>query len=177
MIQLSDAVQRKAQNIRLLICDVDGVLSTGLVYLLDEAIELKSFHVQDGMGLQLVQRANIDVAIISSRKAACVDQRMAALGVKHVFQGVQDKLTCYQQLKRQLQCEDEMICYVGDDLPDLPILRQVGLAIAVANANTSLAPHVHWTTSRPGGHGAVREVCDLLLDCQQQLTKLVSQYQ
>ena len=161
-----DAVLERARRIRLLALDVDGVLTDGRLYLSPEGEELKVFHVRDGSGLVAVQRAGITVAIVSGRDSAAVSRRAAELGIRHVHQGVADKGTELDRLLADLAIDQAETACVGDDTPDLPMLRRAGLAIAVADAHPALAETVHWTTAAPGGRGAVREVCDLLLSAR-----------
>lgn len=156
----------KAAAIELLIFDVDGVLTDGRLFFDDAGREYKSFHVRDGYGIKALQRAGVAVAVISGRSSRAVELRMQNLGIRHVFLGQEDKLPAFQSLQETLNLRPEQIAHVGDDLPDLPILRRVGLAVAVADAHPSILPHCHWRTSLPGGHGAAREVCDLLLDAR-----------
>ena len=161
-----DAVLERARRIRLLALDVDGVLTDGRLYLSPEGEELKVFHVRDGSGLVAVQRAGITVAIVSGRDSAAVSRRAAELGIRHVHQGVADKGSELDRLLADLAIDPAETACVGDDTPDLPMLRRAGLAIAVADAHPALAEAVHWTTAAPGGRGAVREVCDLLLSAR-----------
>ena len=161
-----DTVLDRARRIRLLVLDVDGVLTDGRLYLSPAGEELKVFHVRDGSGLVAVQRAGITVAIVSGRDSAAVSRRAAELGIRHVHQGVADKGTELDRLLAELAIDPAETACVGDDTPDLPMLRRAGLAIAVADAHPALAGAVHWTTAAPGGHGAVREVCDLLLSAR-----------
>lgn len=161
-----DAVLERARRIRLLALDVDGVLTDGRLYLSPEGEELKVFHVRDGSGLVAVQRAGITVAIVSGRDSAAVSRRAAELGIRHVHQGVADKGTELDRLLADLAIDPAETACVGDDTPDLPMLRRAGLAIAVADAHPALAEAAHWTTAAPGGRGAVREVCDLLLSAR-----------
>ena len=156
----------KAKPIQCLICDVDGVLTDCLVFLDNHGNELKSFHIQDGVGLKLLMAAGIDVAIITGATHAIIDHRMQQLGIQHVFKGQVNKQQAYDELKRRLKLNDEAIAYVGDDLPDLPIIRQAGLGIAVANAVRQVKEYADWQTELCGGRGAVREICDLFLQAQ-----------
>jgi 3-deoxy-D-manno-octulosonate 8-phosphate phosphatase (KDO 8-P phosphatase) len=158
---MSDLATRTAA-IRLLVLDVDGVLTDGTI-LLGGGEELKSFHVHDGLGLQRLLGAGIEVAVISGRRSAAVARRMAELGVRHVFQGVEDKLSVLERLRSSLGLEPREIAVVGDDLPDLPPMRSAGLAIAVADAQAEVRAAAHWVTEKTGGHGAAREVADRLL--------------
>jgi 3-deoxy-D-manno-octulosonate 8-phosphate phosphatase (KDO 8-P phosphatase) len=152
-----------AAEIRLVIFDVDGVFTNGLLYLSDDGTETKTFNVKDGHGVKLLMRAGVEVAIISGRRSAAVDRRMEELGVRHVFQGIRDKLAVFRDLIGRLGIEPAEVAYLGDDLPDLDVMRVVGLPAATGDAHPDLLPHAVWTSARPGGHGAVREFCDLLL--------------
>jgi 3-deoxy-D-manno-octulosonate 8-phosphate phosphatase (KDO 8-P phosphatase) len=161
-----DAVIERARHIRLLALDVDGVLTDGRLYLSAAGEELKVFHVRDGSGLVALQRAGIAVALVSGRDSAAVSRRAAELGIRHVRQGVSDKGAELDRLLADLAVEPAETACVGDDTPDLPMLRRAGLAIAVADAHPALVEAAHWTTTAPGGRGAVREVCDLLLSAR-----------
>lgn len=157
----------KAKKIKCLISDVDGVLTDGRLYLDNHGNELKAFHVQDGMGLKLLMAVGIEVAVITTSRNAVVDHRMQQLSIVHYFKGQVDKQAAYQTLKERLNLPDEAFAYVGDDLPDLPIIRQVGFGIAVANALPQVKEFARWHTQLPGGYGAVREACDFILSAQQ----------
>jgi 3-deoxy-D-manno-octulosonate 8-phosphate phosphatase (KDO 8-P phosphatase) len=161
-----DAVFERAKHIRLLVLDVDGVLTDGRLYLSPVGEELKVFHVRDGSGLVAVQRAGIAVAIISGRDSAAVTRRAAELGIRHVRQGVADKGAALDQLLAELGVDAAATACVGDDTPDLPMLRRAGLAIGVADAHPALLAAAHWVTPSNGGQGAVREACDLLLSAR-----------
>ena len=161
-----DAVLERARRIRLLVLDVDGVLTDGRLYLSASGEEFKVFHVRDGSGLVAVRRAGIEVAIISGRDCAAVVRRAAELGIRHVRQGVADKGAELDALLGELGfAADETAC-VGDDTPDAPLLQRAGLAIGVADAHPALLAAAHWVTQAKGGRGAVREVCDLLLSAR-----------
>ncbi|OGV49941.1 MAG: 3-deoxy-D-manno-octulosonate 8-phosphate phosphatase [Legionellales bacterium RIFCSPHIGHO2_12_FULL_42_9] len=159
----------KAKKIRCLICDIDGVLTDGLLYISDQGNELKAFNIQDGMGLKLLMAAGIEVAVITTSKNNVVEHRMRQLGITHYFTGQVDKRSAFHELKSRLGFSNEQFAYAGDDLPDLPILQQVGLGVAVANAVSQLKEFAIWTTEKRGGQGAVREVCDLILTAQQKM--------
>jgi 3-deoxy-D-manno-octulosonate 8-phosphate phosphatase (KDO 8-P phosphatase) len=161
-----DAVFERARDIRLLVLDVDGVLTDGRLYLSAAGEELKVFHVRDGSGLVAVQRAGITVAIISGRDSAAVTRRAAELGIRHVRQGVADKGAALDQLLEELGVSAAETACVGDDTPDVPMLRRAGLAIGVADAHPALLAAAHWVTHSNGGQGAVREACDLLLSAR-----------
>ncbi|MDZ7867651.1 MAG: 3-deoxy-manno-octulosonate-8-phosphatase KdsC [Rheinheimera sp.] len=163
---LSAEAEEKASQIKLLICDVDGVFSDGRIYLGNDGEELKAFHTGDGYGVKALRQAGIEVAIITGRRSVIVEKRMQALTVQHIFQGQEDKMPAYQQLKQLLRLEDQHIAYLGDDLSDWAVMQHVGLSVAVADAHPLLRHQATMTTSLPGGFGAVRELCDLLLLCQ-----------
>ena len=152
-----------AQHIRLLILDVDGVLTNGAVTLCSNGEDIKSFHSHDGHGIRAIQEAGIAVAIISGRTSQAVSLRMNELGVEHVYQGQKDKTVAFQALLSHYQITPNQVAYMGDDIPDLAVMTQVALPIAVVNAVTTVKQRIPWHTENPGGSGAVREVCDLLL--------------
>lgn len=156
----------KAKKIKCLICDVDGVLTDGLLFIDNHGNELKTFHVQDGMGLKLLMAAGIEVAVITTSRNAVIDHRMQQLGISYYYKGQVDKREAYQQLKNTLAFQDEQFAYIGDDLPDLPIIQQVGFGVAVANAVRQVKEFADWETEQTGGRGAVRELCDLILNAQ-----------
>ncbi len=151
------------QQIRLVAFDVDGVFTDGRFYLSNDGIESKAFHTQDGYGVRRLIDAGIAVAVISGRQSAAVDLRMAELGVEHVIQGCKDKVAALDQLTDRLGITAAECAYVGDDVPDLPLLEHAGFSIAVANAVDSVRERCDHTTHTRGGFGAVREVCDLIL--------------
>lgn len=155
--------RQRAARIKLLILDVDGVLTNGGLVLHDNGQESKVFHVHDGHGIRLLQRAGVEVALLTGRSSRVVTNRARDLGIKLVIQGSKDKLASYESILTQRQLDDSEVAYVGDDLVDIPVLRRVGLAVAVAEATTPVHFHCHMTTRIGGGRGAVREVCDFLL--------------
>ncbi len=161
------AIAQKIQKIKLLILDVDGVLTDGKIWLTPDGAEMKSFHTHDGMGIKNLQNAGIPVAVISSRTSPIVTTRMQELGVKYIYQGQASKTAAFEALLSLLNLSKDAVAYVGDDLPDLPVMNQVGFSIAVANAVARVKQQSDWETQQTGGHGAVREVCDLLLQRQQ----------
>ena len=164
----------RARQVKLLIVDVDGVLTDGGLYFDNRGEELKRFCSLDGHGMRMALGGGIEIAVITGRRSNIVEHRMRDLGVSHVYQGSRDKLPVFEQLLRDTGLEAEQAAYVGDDLPDLPIMRRVGFAIAVQNAHGFVKQHCDWVTSARGGDGAVREVTDFilhsqgLLDAQQQ---------
>jgi len=158
--------QPALSRVRLLVLDVDGVLTDGRLFYGAKGESLKSFHVRDGHGIKQVSAAGVTVAIISGRKSAAVAKRARELGIKHVTQGATDKLAALTRLVKARNVPFEHCACVGDDTPDAPILQVAGLAIAVADAHADALAAADLVTSRPGGYGAVREVCDWILDAR-----------
>ncbi|MBC6942349.1 MAG: phenylphosphate carboxylase subunit delta [Xanthomonadales bacterium] len=159
-------IRQRAARIRLAVFDVDGVLTDGRLVYGADGHERKAFHVHDGLGFRRLLANGIEVAVITARLSRIVTERMAELGVAHVYQDQRDKRACLRQLIAALALQPEQVAYTGDDLPDLAPMREVGLAIAVANAHPWLRERAHWRTRHAGGDGAAREVCDLLLAAQ-----------
>ncbi|MCD6527527.1 MAG: HAD-IIIA family hydrolase [Desulfuromonas sp.] len=155
--------KQSIERIRLLLLDVDGVLTDGSIIYDSNGAESKAFHVRDGHGLKLLQRAGIKVGIITGRESAVVARRAAELEIDIVYQGVKDKLVPYQQILSDLNLTDDQVAYAGDDVVDLPILRRVGCAFTVADGVADIKPYVDYITTLPGGAGAVREICEMLL--------------
>jgi 3-deoxy-D-manno-octulosonate 8-phosphate phosphatase (KDO 8-P phosphatase) len=164
--RITAAVRKKAGRIKLLLLDVDGVLTDGRIVVDHRGRETKSFDVRDGQGIRLLQRAGIQVGIVSGRSSAAVNHRAKELGIKLVCQGADDKLVVYDNIKRTRGLSDREIAYVGDDLVDLPLLKRVGLAITVNDCWAGLKPACNYVTQAAGGRGAVREVTELLLKAQ-----------
>lgn len=150
-------------NLGLLALDVDGVLTDGRFWLSDDGVESKSFNSQDGFGIRQLLRAGMEVAVISGRQSRAVEKRMSELGVTHVFLGCDDKVAVFDSLICELGIDAANTAYVGDDVPDIPLLRRAGLAIAVANAVAEVKDECALITAASGGRGAVREICDLIL--------------
>lgn len=174
---MNQDVLEKAKKIKLLILDVDGVLTNGQLHYTPSGETLKTFHVHDGFGIkQLMKRASIPVAIISARNLPMVELRLRELGITFIYQGYETKSVPYNSLIKQLHFSDEEVAYVGDDFPDLPIITRVGLGIAVANAHDTVQQKADWITTKAGGCGAVREVCDLLLQAQNHWDDLISDF-
>ena len=169
-------IYRKAEGIRLIIFDVDGVLTDGSLYIGDDGQEYKAFHSKDGHGMVMLQHTGVQIAIITGRTSEVVRIRMASLGIEHVYQGKREKLPAYEELKVATGLRDEQIAYVGDDVVDLPVMTRVGLSIAVQDAHTLTKQHAHWVTPSGGGRGAAREVCELIMDAQGRLQGLLDTY-
>lgn len=166
----------KARKIRLLILDVDGVLTSGSLFYGDDGEKIKKFHVHDGQGIKLLQDSGIAVAVITLRESKMVAKRMQDLGVKHLYQNQKDKVTAYEDLKQKLKLTDEEIAFAGDDVPDLPVLRRVGLPITVANSVKIVQQYAYWVTKSKGGSGAVREICDLIMEAQGTFQSVIEKY-
>ncbi len=150
--------------------DVDGVLTDGRIYYLPNPrgsmFETKTFHSRDGLGIRFAHDAGLKTGIISGRRSPAVEYRAKELGIEFVQEGAVHKLGPYEKILQAARVKDEEVCYIGDDVVDVPILERVGLAVAVADADPALKPHVHYWARNPGGHGAVRETVDLILEAQ-----------
>lgn len=171
----ADVIERAAK-IRLLICDVDGVMTDGRLYFTPEGQEFKSFHARDGYGIKLLQQTGVATAVISGRNSPAVGLRMNSLGITHIYQGRENKLEPFAELLDMLGLEPEQTAFVADDLLDLPLFGRVGFAIAVADAHFSLQGSAHWTTRQPGGMGAVRETCDIIMHAQNNLKAVIERH-
>jgi 3-deoxy-D-manno-octulosonate 8-phosphate phosphatase (KDO 8-P phosphatase) len=169
-------IYEKAAQIRLVIFDVDGVLTDGSLYLGDDGQEYKAFNSRDGHGMKLLQASGVQIGIITGRSSEVVRIRMRSLGIEHVYQGKLEKLPAYEELKSSMGLEPEQIAYVGDDVVDLPVMVRVGLAVAVQDAHPLVRQHAHWVTTAGGGRGAAREVCELLMDSQGNLQPTLERY-
>ncbi|MCP3680690.1 MAG: HAD hydrolase family protein [Gammaproteobacteria bacterium] len=165
-----------AKKIRLAIFDVDGVLTSGFMTLDAEGRHNKMFYCHDGIGLKMLQKSGVTVAIITTCSSKAIAHRMTMLGITRLYQGCQDKFSRYQQLKNELNLDDEQVAMTGDDLPDAKIIRCCGLGIAVANAVPLVKQQANYTTSLAGGHGAVREVSELIMRAQGTLEQIQNDY-
>ncbi|CCQ10383.1 3-deoxy-D-manno-octulosonate 8-phosphate phosphatase [Pseudoalteromonas luteoviolacea B = ATCC 29581] len=163
---INDDVIHRAKRIKLLICDIDGVFSDGRIYLGNQGEELKAFNTKDGFGVKALINSGVEIAVITGRHSQIVQQRMTSLTVKHIYQGQENKLVAYEELKAKLFLRDEEIAYIGDDSPDLPVMIKVGFAVAVNDAHPIISKLSHYRTLLPGGYGAVRELTDLIMLCQ-----------
>jgi len=159
-------ILEKARQIKLVIFDVDGVLTDGSLYLGDDGQEYKAFHSKDGLGMKLLQASGVEIGIITARTSKLVEHRMHSLDIKHVYQGQLDKRKAFDKLLAKLELKHEQVAYVGDDVIDLPVMRQAGLAIAVQDAHPLAKQHAHWQTPHNGGRGAARDVCELIMEAQ-----------
>lgn len=166
----------KAAQIKLVIFDVDGVLTDGSLFLGDDGQEYKAFHSRDGHGMKMLQETGVEIGIITGRTSQVVIHRMENLGVKHLYQGRLEKLPAFEDLVAKLGLAREQTAFVGDDVVDLPIMLQVGLGIAVRDAHPLVARHAHWQTPNEGGRGAARDVCELIMDAQGTLQPMLERY-
>ncbi|RQO76260.1 phenylphosphate carboxylase subunit delta [Aquitalea sp. FJL05] len=170
------AITEQARKIKLLIMDVDGVMTDGRIYYNAQGEESKSFYVQDGLGLKLLQSTGVKLAIISGRADRCVEHRARALGIDFYFGGIHNKQEALAQLLEQANVSAEQCAFIGDDLIDLPVLRRVGLAVAVPAAPTLVRQHAHYVTGFPGGQGAVRELAELIMQAQGNFDAILARY-
>jgi 3-deoxy-D-manno-octulosonate 8-phosphate phosphatase (KDO 8-P phosphatase) len=166
----------KAKKIKLLILDVDGVLTDGRLFFDNEGNEYKSFHARDGHGIKLLRQTGVDVAVISGRKSNMVALRMKNLGIELVYQGHENKRSAFMEIIEKTGLTPEQAAHVGDDLLDLPIMVRVGFAIAVNDANFAVKQYADWCTTLPGGQGAVREVCDFIMQAQGSFEEVLATY-
>lgn len=165
-----------ARRIRLLALDVDGVLTDGRIHYIGNGEEMKSFSILDGLGIKLLRRSGIQVAIITARHSRAVERRMRELGIDHCMQGREDKLQALRELLAQTGFTLAETAYMGDDLPDLAAIMAVGLGMTVANASSEVACRATWQSSARGGEGAVRRACEMLLRKRGQWQQVVQTY-
>lgn len=176
MKRIPAKIRRKAQRIKLLLLDVDGVLSDGRIVVDNEGEEMKYFDARDGHGIRLLARAGIEVGLLTGRYSRVVSHRARDLGIRMVYQKVFNKVDVYQKIKRRKRLTDLEVAYVGDDIVDLPVLRRVGLSIAVRDAWEGLKYKVDYVTEQKGGRGAVREVVEMLLHAQGKWGEVTKSY-
>ena len=163
MTKRKSEIEQLAKKIKVLVLDVDGVLTDNGIYLDDRGIEARRFNILDGMGIWMAFKAKMEVALISGRKSEATQHRASQLGIKHVYLGGIEKAKAYEKLKRTLKVKDEQIAFVGDDILDLPVLKRVGFPICVKNTNPSVKRFAKLVTKAKGGEGAVREVVEVIL--------------
>lgn len=159
-------LERKAKKVKLLILDVDGVMTDGRIILDNNGNEIKAFHVRDGHGIKMAQTAGIKIAIITGRKSEVVKRRTFELGIKDVYQKALNKIAIYERLLKKYGMKNEEVAFIGDDINDLPILNIVGFSVAVSDADTHIRKKVDYVTEMGGGQGAVREAIDIILKAQ-----------
>jgi YrbI family 3-deoxy-D-manno-octulosonate 8-phosphate phosphatase len=169
-------LEQRCQEIELVLADVDGVLTGGQIIFNNQGIETKQFHIRDGLGIKLWQRAGYKFGLITGRSSHIVKIRAAELSVEIVRQTAEDKLPVAQEILTQLGLEPRQVCYIGDDLPDLPVMRFVGLGVAVADACAEVRQAAHYVTALGGGSGAVRETIEVILKAQRRWNDLIQKY-
>jgi 3-deoxy-D-manno-octulosonate 8-phosphate phosphatase (KDO 8-P phosphatase) len=169
-------ITRRASRVKLLLLDCDGVLTDGRITLLDEGDEEKSFHTRDGHGLVLLHRAGLHSAVISGRTSSALTRRARDLGIAHVRQGTHDKIVEFREVLAAAGVSEDETAVVGDDVTDIPLMRRCALAVAVADATADTRAYAHYVTQLPGGFGAVREVCELILKAQHRWADLMRRY-
>jgi 3-deoxy-D-manno-octulosonate 8-phosphate phosphatase (KDO 8-P phosphatase) len=169
-------IEERASRVRLLLFDVDGVLTDGVIVMHADGSESKGFHIRDGAAIVWAQRAGLTVGLLSARASGATAQRAAQLAIRVVVQGVADKLTGYEQILRETGLDDGSVAYMGDDLLDLPVLARAGLSGAPADAAAEVRERVHWVSGHGGGRGAVRELIELVLRAQQRWAAVTSDY-
>ncbi|GBE48489.1 3-deoxy-D-manno-octulosonate 8-phosphate phosphatase KdsC [bacterium BMS3Bbin12] len=175
-MEMTDGLRTRAARVRLLVFDVDGVLTDGSLYLGDDGREYKAFHSRDGHGMKMLMDSGVQIAIITGRESEVVRCRMADLGVRHVLQGRTDKAAAFRHLLDELHVDAEDTAYVGDDVVDIPAMRRAGLAIAVRDAHPLVVRNAHWVSAVEGGRGAAREVCELIMDARGTLDEQLSRF-
>ncbi|MDH5191935.1 MAG: 3-deoxy-manno-octulosonate-8-phosphatase KdsC [Gammaproteobacteria bacterium] len=169
-------ILEKAKQIKLVVFDVDGVLTDGSLFFGDDGQEYKAFNSRDGHGMKMLRETGVEIGIITGRQSDVVKHRMQNLGIEHVYQGKLEKLPAFEELIEKLGVTQEQVAYVGDDVVDLPVMLKVGLAIAVQDAHALVKQHAHWTTPAGGGRGAARDVCELIMQAQNTLDKQLRKY-
>ena len=176
-MNIPNSVIAAAKKIKLLLLDVDGVLTDGRLYYGNSGEEMKAFNIQDGLGIKLLQRGDIQVGIITGRVSSLLQRRADELSINPVVQGREDKLTALNELLQTMDVQMDEVAFMGDDLPDLAVIRRVGLGITPANGSVTLAEQAHWQTSKHGGQGAVREAAELILEAQGKLQPILASFQ
>jgi 3-deoxy-D-manno-octulosonate 8-phosphate phosphatase (KDO 8-P phosphatase) len=170
----------RARKVKLLLMDVDGVMTDGRIYLLPSAdggmVETKTFHSRDGLGLRIAQNAGLKMGIITGRSSPAIEYRVKELGIHYLKQNAREKVSAYQEILQAGNFKDEEVCYVGDDIVDLPLLIRVGLAVGVADSHKLLRRYVHYMTERVGGMGAVRDAIELILRAQGKWDAVIEHY-
>ena len=172
----SEEILNRARKIRLVLFDVDGVLTDGRLFFSDNGEEGKSFHARDGLGINLLQQSGVAVGIITARQSNLVAHRARDLKIEHIFQGRKEKFPAYRELCETLGLNADQVAFVGDDVVDLPIMLDVGLAVTVPQGHQIVKQHAHWTTINEGGHGAARDVCELVMHSQDTYDTVMQQF-
>lgn len=176
MQNLTPEIQARAARIKLLIMDVDGVLTDGRIFIRDNGEEIKSFHTLDGHGLKMLQAGGVQTAIITGRDAPSVGVRVQQLGINHYYKGIHDKRAAYADLREKAGVEEHECAFIGDDVVDLPVMVRCGLPVAVPEAHWFTLQHAAYVTRKSAGNGAVRELCDLIMHAQGTLEAALQEY-
>ncbi|MCI0505354.1 MAG: 3-deoxy-manno-octulosonate-8-phosphatase KdsC [Gammaproteobacteria bacterium] len=171
-----EEILKRAKNIKLVVFDVDGVLTDGSLFYGDDGQEYKAFNSRDGHGMKMLQESGVQIGIITGRTSEVVLHRMKNLQVQHIYQGRLEKLPAFEELIGKLGMEREQVAYVGDDVVDLPIMLRVGLAISVPNAHDLAKQHAHWITAKPAGAGAARDICEMIMKAQGTYDAAIAKY-
>lgn len=169
-------VLERAKHIKLVIFDVDGVLTDGSLFYGDDGQEYKAFNSRDGHGMKMLQQSGVQIGIITGRTSDVVNHRMRNLDVNHIYQGQLEKLPAFEELIKKLGLQTEQVAYVGDDVVDLPIMLRVGLAISVPSAHELAKKHAHWITTQAAGAGAARDVCEMIMKAQGSYDAVMEKY-
>jgi 3-deoxy-D-manno-octulosonate 8-phosphate phosphatase (KDO 8-P phosphatase) len=169
-------LMQKAAAVRLVIFDVDGVLTDGSLFIGDDGQEYKAFHSRDGHGMKMLLETGVEIAIITGRTSQVVRHRMENLGIQHVYQGCVEKLPFFEQLIAKLGLSPHQVAYVGDDVVDVPVMLRAGFAVAVQDAHQLAKRHAHWITPNGGGRGAARDLCELIMEAQGTLSAQMAKY-
>ncbi len=170
-------LMQKARKIRLLLLDVDGILTDGRILYDDKCREIKIFHVQDGQGIRWLQREKIIVGFLSGRSSMSVEMRAKELGISFLFQGIRDKINIFEKILQETKLDSEQVAYMGDDFIDVALLKRVGLSISVPNGHPMIQKRVNYVTQAAGGYGAVREVCEFILKAQNKWDLILERYE
>lgn len=169
-------ILERAKKIKLVVFDVDGVLTDGTLYYGDNGEEYKAFYAKDGLGMKLLMRTGVQIGIITARSSKVVEFRMNSLGIEHLYQGRLDKLNAFEDLIKKLELSYEQTAFVGDDVVDLPVMNKVGLAMTVKDAHPLVIDNAHWQTPLNGGRGAARNVCELIMQAQNTLDEQLNSF-
>ncbi len=173
---MSDEIKERAKKIKLVLMDVDGVMTDGKIVFASNGVEAKQFDAKDGVGIKLAQRVGIKIGLITGRTSEAVSRRAQELDIEEVHQGQRQKIIVYDEILKRLSLKDEDICFIGDDVVDIPIMKRVGLPVAVADAHTDILPFAIYRTSCRGGQGAIREVIDIVIRAQGKWEEMMKRY-
>ncbi len=176
MSQPANDIKQLAASVELVIFDIDGVFTDGGLYRSDDGQETKRFHATDGLGIRMLADAGVTLGVITGRTSKVVEHRCKELQIEHVYQGQKDKLGAFETLTAKLSLRHSQVAYMGDDIIDMPVMKRAGLALTVPGACAEIAATAHWTSQRPGGNGAVREACELILKSKNLYEQAIARY-